>query len=69
MTVERYRMDFITCPYCDHAHEDMCDYPWGENPRDGDEWEFECASCEKEFTVELHMDHSFSSFQKEADND
>jgi transcription elongation factor Elf1 len=67
VATEVYRAVFITCPYCGYVHEDMCDYPWGSMfERDEDKVSIDCDVCQKNFEVELHMDTTFTTRQKEG---
>ena len=54
---------FIICPHCNFEHLDMCDYGF-EKWNDGEEINFICDSCRKEFEVILGIQHTFSSYKK-----
>lgn len=52
--------EFITCPYCKHEHEDMCDYPWVEFERNVQEpVTMDCDNCGKTFLVSCETSYTF----------
>lgn len=59
MSRQKYNKEII-CPYCDHKHEDSYEY-FNYRSCDGDTTEIECANCEGEFEVEVHISWEFSS--------
>lgn len=56
----------IVCPYCDHKHEESYEY-FSHSSCDGDITEIECANCEGEFEVEVHISWEFSSTIKSCE--
>jgi len=54
---------FIVCPYCGHEHTDS----WLEDPREDFRHEWECEECEKEFTVSVHLEMTYSSHKEAPD--
>lgn len=59
MSRQKYNKE-IVCPHCDHKHEDSYDY-FSYRSCDGDVREIECADCEKEFEVTIHISWKYSS--------
>lgn len=53
----------VTCPYCGHENSDS----WELSGGDGEEFETECGSCEKEFTYARNIEITYSTFKKEED--
>ena len=54
----------IVCPYCGYEFADS--WGCGTFKRDGDEEEFTCHDCEKEFKVTLNAEYSYSSEKLES---
>lgn len=52
----------ITCPYCGSTPYEECDQ-YLQN--DGDTDELYCDDCEKVFDVEMHIDITWSSYEKD----
>ena len=58
----KYDTDWTTFPTCPHCGEDDQDW-WDclEPKNDGDEWNVECCSCDKEYKVTMSVSVHFTT--------
>jgi hypothetical protein len=54
--------DEIKCPYCDHVFHDS----WEHNDDDGRE--IDCGECGKTFTLEVHVEVTYSTRRTDCDD-
>ena len=61
MTTEYEYERLAKCPYCGHEDPDYFEYPF-KTYCDGEEIEFMCGSCGKEFRLVLNVSYCFNSY-------
>jgi transcription elongation factor Elf1 len=62
---ERLFEHYMTCPVCGYEHSDTCDYP-DSLRHDGDSTTVTCERCERDFTVTLSIERSYSTLEVPA---
>lgn len=60
-------MSDVKCPYCGHEQEINHDDGYGYE--DGESYEQDCVSCEREFKFTTTITFSYSVFCKEGDHE
>lgn len=59
------RTEYPVCPHCGEYEYEFWD--WDGLRDDGDSTEIYCGKCEKDYFVQLHLEHSFTTAFKEED--
>jgi len=59
--LEHTGQNYPVCPHCGHVDRDWWDVSPPRDVHDGAEWETECGTCEKPYTVRVHETITFDT--------